>query len=79
MWYHTHVTKTTIYVTDALKTSIELEAQRRGTSEAEVIRAAIREFVGEPVKRSRHGGIIAGAEPIAEHLDDYLTGFGEWR
>jgi hypothetical protein len=52
---------------------VEREAASSGLSEAEVIRRAIRAAVDRPRPRS---GIITG-EPIAERVDDLLTGFGE--
>jgi predicted transcriptional regulator len=67
------MTKTTIYLPDDLKAAVEREAASSGLSEAEVIRRAIRAAVDRPRPRS---GIITG-EPIAERVDDLLTGFGE--
>lgn len=65
--------KTTIYLPDELKLAIEQEARRQGTSEAEVIRAAIRAAVTRPTPNA---GIISG-EPFAERVDELLAGFGE--
>jgi predicted transcriptional regulator len=65
--------KTTIYLPDSLKRDLAQEAQRRGTSEAEVIRDAISRVVSRPRPR---GGIVSG-EPIAERVDELLEGFGE--
>jgi Ribbon-helix-helix protein, copG family len=66
-------TKTTVYLPDDLKASIEREAQRRGVAEAEVIRSALVAGLSRPAPR---GGIITGP-PIAEHLDELLGGFGD--
>lgn len=68
--------KTTLYLPDEIKRAVELEARRRGVSEAVVMREALREqLLGEHV-RPRHG-IIRGREPIAERVDELLaTGFG---
>ncbi|MFT4028939.1 MAG: CopG family transcriptional regulator [Protaetiibacter sp.] len=68
--------KTTIYVPEELKRSIAAEAARRGTSEAEVIREALRSAVGDTRVRPR-GGVFRGREPIAERADELLAGFGE--
>lgn len=67
--------KTTLYLPDDLKREIELEASRRGISEAEVIRDALRRSLTHESRRPR-GGIIAGKEPIAERVDELLAGFG---
>lgn len=65
--------KTTVYLPEELKAAVEREAQRRGSSEAEVIRQAIAEAVGRP----RPSPGIIGGEPIAERVDELLAGFGE--
>ncbi len=68
--------KTTVYLSLELKTAIRRVANRRGTSEAEVIRDSIRRAVGDGRPRP-HGGLFASGAPIARHADDHLTGFGE--
>lgn len=65
--------KTTVYLPNDLKEALEREAKRRGLSEAEVIRQAIARAIKRP---SPNPGIIGG-EPIAERIDELLTGFGE--
>jgi hypothetical protein len=65
--------KTTVYLSDELKAAIELEAQRRGCPEAQVIRDAVAAAVSRPSPRV---GFI-DSEPIAEKVDELLTGFGE--
>jgi len=69
--------RTTVYLPDDLKAAVKLEAGRRGISEAEVIRLAVRQLTGER-KRPPRGGLFCGTESIADHVDDYLVGFGEW-
>jgi predicted transcriptional regulator len=64
--------KTTIYLPDDLKRAVEIEAKRRGSSEAEVMRRAIADAVRSP---SPQGGLFE-AEPIAERADELLEGFG---
>lgn len=68
--------KTTLYLPDDVKRAVELEARRRGVSEAEVVRDVLRtSLMSEPVRP--RGGIIAGREPIAERVDELLAeGFG---
>lgn len=72
-WYHMSVTKTTIYLPDALKAEVEREARRRGIAEAEVIRTAIATALCRPAPR----GALFAAAPFAERTDDLLAGFGE--
>ena len=49
MWYLQSVVKTTIYLPDELHQEIKQAAKKRGTSEAELIRAAVRhELLGAP-------------------------------
>ena len=66
--------KTTVYLPDGLKAAVTREAQRRGIAEAEVIRNAIAAAVNRPKPR---GGLFASDEPMAEHVDELLRGFGE--
>jgi predicted transcriptional regulator len=65
--------KTTVYLPDDLKAAVEVEARRRGLSEAEVIRQAITNAVHRPRPRA---AIVEG-EPLAERAEELLTGFGE--
>ncbi len=67
--------KTTVYLPDDLKRAVENEARRSGASEAEVIREAIRASVGAATPAPRPG-ILETDTPIADRLDDFLTGFG---
>jgi metal-responsive CopG/Arc/MetJ family transcriptional regulator len=49
VWQHRGVVKTTIYLPDELLRELKLAAKERGTSEAELIRAAVRhELHGAP-------------------------------
>ena len=68
--------KTTIYLPMELKTAIKRIALDRGTSEAEVIREAIREAVADERPRPG-GGLYDSGESIAHEVDRYLEGFGE--
>ena len=68
--------KTTLYLPDDLKQAVEVEARRRGISEAEVVRGALREQLMTGQVRPR-AGIITGREPIADRVDELLgEGFG---
>ncbi len=64
--------KTTIYLPDDLKRRIQETAAQRGTSEAEVIRDALREYTVRPKPRAP----LFSAEPIVDY-DEALEGFGE--
>lgn len=78
-WYHTPVAiKTTVYLPDDLKAAVERLASQRGTSEAEVIRTAIRTLAGaaEP-PRPRVGYAASGDGSLASRVDELLEGFGE--
>ncbi|MBN9610306.1 MAG: antitoxin [Actinobacteria bacterium 69-20] len=68
--------KTTVYLPDELKKRVEREARTRGVPEADVIRQAIDQSVSRERPRPR-GGVFSGGEQIAEHVDEYLKGFGE--
>ena len=66
--------KTTIYLSEDLKAAVEREAAATGSSEAEVIRGAIRAAVASVP--ARNYGIVTG-EPFADRADELLAGFGE--
>lgn len=68
--------KTTVYLDDDLLAAIKSAAVRRGVSEAEVIRAALRETVGATRPRPR-GGLFASGETMSDRVDEFLVGFGE--
>ncbi len=68
--------KTTLYLPDDLKRAVELVASRRGTSEAEVIRQAIRNGLPHDAPKPK-GGVFAGDDAIADRVDELLAGFGE--
>jgi metal-responsive CopG/Arc/MetJ family transcriptional regulator len=68
--------KTTIYLPAELHSAVKRAAERRGISEAEVVRDSIRSAVGAERPRPR-GGLFASGAPIAREADDHLRGFGE--
>ena len=65
--------KTSVYLPDDLKEALAREAARRGASEADVIRAALRDAVARPVPTA---GLFE-ATPFADRVDELLAGFGE--
>jgi len=77
----TNMRRTTIYLPDEMKASIEREAARSGSTEAEVIREAIGEHLEKnrppvpqlPVFPEGFG------EDIAGRVDELLEGMGEDR
>ena len=68
--------KTTLYLPDDLKAQLSREAARRGASEADIVRQALRHELGQSRARPR-GALFTGREPIAEREDELLAGFGD--
>jgi predicted transcriptional regulator len=68
------VHKTTIYLPDELKESLSNLARATGSSEAEIIREAIRARVRPPRPRA---AIFASTVLTAADCDQALAGFGE--
>ena len=71
-----YMEKTTVYLPVELKTALRRTAQRRGASEADVIREAIRAAVADDRPRPQ-GGFLESEAPIARDADAHLRGFGE--
>jgi hypothetical protein len=67
--------KTTVYLPAELKSAVKRLARQQGVSEAEVIRASIRDAVSGDRPRPR-GGLFASGAPIAREADEHLLGFG---
>ena len=70
--------KTTVYLPDELKAALERAASRNHSSEADLIRSAIRELV----QRSESPApclplFSSGDATLAERADEELSGFGE--
>ncbi len=63
--------KTTVYVPPEVKRALGRLASARGTSEAELIREALRNIVAERLPL-----IESGKPLLAERLDEALEGFG---
>ncbi|MFO1221970.1 MAG: CopG family transcriptional regulator [Burkholderiaceae bacterium] len=69
--------KTTVYVPPEVKRALGRLASARGTSEAELIREALRKIVAEaPAPRPRLPLIESGKRMLAERVDEALEGFG---
>lgn len=69
--------KTTVYVPPDVKRALSRLASARGTSEAELIREALRKIVAEaPAPRPRLPLIESGKPTLAERVDEALEGFG---
>ena len=75
------VKRTTIYLPDGMKAAVEREASRRGVTEAEVIRTAVRDHLDEAPTPLREFPLFD--EPLgfdlAGRVDELLEGFGEDR
>ena len=67
--------KTTLYLPDDLKAELPREAARRGESEAELIRQALRREL-DSVRPRPKGALFSGTEPLADRVDELLDGFG---
>lgn len=68
--------KTTLCLADDLKAAVKRTAAERHVSEAEVIRASLRQTVGN-VRPRPCGGLFSSGQPIAERADELLAGFGD--
>ena len=72
--------KTTIYLPDELKESVESVARSEGRSEADVIRDAIEEAVASrrpPEPRVPLPGVSLRHRGVAAQAEELLEGFGE--
>jgi predicted transcriptional regulator len=69
--------RTTIYLPEDLKSRLEAEADRRGVTEAEIVRRAVDRELSRPAPR---GGFLMGgpADGITGgNLHEHMEGFGE--
>jgi hypothetical protein len=69
--------RTTIYLPDELKARLEKAAERRGVTEAEIIRLAVDK---ELTRTLRDAGIITDPSPdglSGRNLHEHMEGFGE--
>ena len=70
--------KTTVYLTEAQKRSLERAARTAGRSEADLIREGVELVTARHRSAELVLPLFSSDQPgLAEHLDDALTGFGE--
>lgn len=70
--------KTTVYLPEELKRSLERLAVESGRSEAELIREAVATRVRAAGRPRPKGRLFAsGDSTLSERVDDALAGFGE--
>ena len=70
--------KTTVYLPDELKKALGRVAALRGTSEAELIREALRNLACEARPPEPRLPLFKSGRPeLAESVDEALAGFGE--
>jgi predicted transcriptional regulator len=65
--------KTTLYLSEELKSAVEQQARQRRVSEAQVIREAIASAVTRPAPRV---GLFRSAGGVAARAEELLEGFG---
>lgn len=71
--------RTTLYLPDDLKKSLERLSETEGRSEAEIIRSALRRTIEEAAAPKPRLPIAArglGDPTVAERTDELLDGFG---
>ncbi len=73
------VKRTTVYFPEEMKAAIEREAARRGVTEAEVIRVAVKSALRKRTRRKRITAAIPEGlgEEIGTRVDELLEGLGE--
>jgi metal-responsive CopG/Arc/MetJ family transcriptional regulator len=71
------VNRTTVYLPDELKAAVERLAGERGTSEAEVIREAIRALATSERPTPTFPLFCSGDPTMSERVDELMKGFGE--
>jgi Arc/MetJ-type ribon-helix-helix transcriptional regulator len=70
--------KTTVYIPEDLKRALGQVAARRGISEAELIREALRALTAEARPPKPRLPLFKSGKPqLAEEVDEALAGFGE--
>lgn len=76
--YHTFMVKTTVYLEDSDKRSLERAARVLGKSEAELLRQALHDFLADALPPKPTMPLFASGDPsLAENLDEAMKGFGE--
>jgi len=69
--------KTTVYLPEELKRSLERTATLSGRSEPDLIREVVAAHVRAADRPRPRGGLLKGGSSCAEHAEDALTGFGD--
>ena len=70
--------KTTVYLTEELKSSLRRQADVSGRSEAELMREAIEVHLRGAEQRRPRGRLFASGDPgLSDQVEDGLLGFGE--
>lgn len=71
-----YMKRTTIKIPDALDARLRHEAQRRGTTMAEISREALEAYLGGPSTRRRLGAAAAGRSgrrDVSERIEEILA------
>ncbi len=69
--------KTTVYLPDELKDSLEMESRSQGRSEAELIREAVSSLIeGVTPPKPKLPLFSSGDPTLADRVDEELKGFG---
>jgi hypothetical protein len=70
--------KTTVYLPDELRAALKRAAELHHRSEADLIREAVQRLTDELSYPKPRIPLFSGGPPdLAEHVDEYLEGFGE--
>ena len=71
--------KTTVYLPDDLKQSLERLAASTGRSEAELVREAVSTLVRASERPRPRGALFASDDPMlfGQNVEEALEGFGE--
>ncbi len=70
--------RTTVYLPEGLKKSLEQVARAKGCSEAELIREGVREMVERHRQLQPRIPLFASGKPdLADRVEELLEGFGE--
>ncbi|MGH2441540.1 MAG: CopG family transcriptional regulator [Steroidobacteraceae bacterium] len=70
--------KTTVYLPDELKRSLEHMAAVSGRSEAELIREAVSDLTRTVARPRPRGGLFASGDPwLSDRVEEALVGFGD--
>jgi hypothetical protein len=71
-----YVKRTTVKIPDALDARLRHEAQRRGTTIADISREALQAYLGDPATRRRLGAAgsgHSGRSDVSERIEEILA------